>query len=309
MSYSFTEKKRIRKEFGHRADILPVPYLLATQVESYKSFLQSGVPAKGRANAGLHAALSSVFPIRSHSGNAEIAYVDYYFGEPAFDVRECQIRGLSYGAPLRVKMRLVIYDRDAPAGSKVVKDIREQDVYLGEIPLMTESGTFVINGTERVIVSQLHRSPGVFFDHDKGKTSSSKKILFSARIIPYRGSWLDFEFDQKDILYARIDRRRKIPASIILRALGYTNQNMLDIFFDHDEFRVDADGGLALTLVADRLKGTDAAFDIDINGENLIKTGKRITARHVRELVNAKVTSLPVPVDFVVGRVLAADVD
>jgi DNA-directed RNA polymerase subunit beta len=308
MSYSFTEKKRIRKEFGHRADILPVPYLLATQVESYKAFLQQGVPVKSRADAGLHAALSSVFPIRSHSGSAEIAYVDYHFGEPAFDVRECQIRGLSYGAPLRAKLRLVIYDREAPAGAKVVKDIREQDVYLGEIPLMTESGTFVINGTERVIVSQLHRSPGVFFDHDKGKTSSSKKILFSARVIPYRGSWLDFEFDQKDILYARIDRRRKIPASIILRALGYTNSDMLNIFFEHDEFRIDPEGGLALTLVADRLKGTDAAFDIDVEGENLIKTGKRITARHVRALVTAHVSSLPVPIDFITGRVLAEDV-
>ncbi|WP_407276119.1 DNA-directed RNA polymerase subunit beta [Halothiobacillus sp. DCM-1] len=309
MSYSFTEKKRIRKEFGRRAEILPVPYLLATQVESYKSFLQMGVGAKARRNEGLHAALSSVFPIRSHSGHAEIAYVDYHFGEPAFDVRECQIRGLSYGAPLRVKLRLVIYDREAPAGAKVVKDIREQDVYLGEIPLMTDSGTFVINGTERVIVSQLHRSPGVFFDHDKGKTSSSKKILFSARVIPYRGSWLDFEFDQKDILFARIDRRRKIPASIILRALGYTNEEMLNIFFEHDVFHVTAEGGLSLELVADRLKGTDAAFDIDLpSGENLIKTGKRITAKHVRELAKANLSQLPVPLDFIIGRVLAKDV-
>ncbi|MFO7581916.1 DNA-directed RNA polymerase subunit beta [Guyparkeria sp.] len=307
MSYSFTEKKRLRKDFGKRAEVLPVPYLLTTQVKSYEGFLQEGVNQKERRNIGLHAALSSVFPITSHSGNAEIDYVDYHFGEPAFDVRECQIRGLTYSAPLRVKLRLVIYDKEAPAGSKVVKDIREQDVYMGEIPLQTESGTFVVNGTERVIVSQLHRSPGVFFDHDKGKTSSSKKMLFSARVIPYRGSWLDFEFDQKDLVYVRIDRRRKIPASILLRALGYTNEEMLDIFFEHDEFRVDGET-LSLSLVPERLKGTDAAFDIEVDGETIVKAGKRITAKHVRDLNKAEIDSLPVPAEFVVGRTLAKDV-
>ncbi|MEC9482826.1 MAG: DNA-directed RNA polymerase subunit beta, partial [Halomonas sp.] len=307
MSYSFTEKKRIRKDFGKRAEVMPVPYLLTTQVKSYEGFLQQGVKQKERRNIGLHAALGSVFPIASHSGNAEIDYVDYHFGEPAFDVRECQIRGLTYSAPLRVKLRLVIYDKDAPAGSKVVKDIREQDVYMGEIPLQTESGTFVVNGTERVIVSQLHRSPGVFFDHDKGKSTSSKRMLFSARVIPYRGSWLDFEFDQKDLVYVRIDRRRKIPASILLRALGYNNEEMLDIFFEHDEFRIDGEN-LALTLVPERLKGTDAAFDIEVNGETIVKTGKRITAKHVRELKNAEIESLPVPAEFLIGRTLAKDV-
>ncbi|WP_322521221.1 DNA-directed RNA polymerase subunit beta [Guyparkeria halophila] len=307
MSYSFTEKKRIRKDFGKRAEVLPVPYLLTTQVKSYEGFLQQGVAQKERRNIGLHAALGSVFPIASHSGNAEIDYVDYHFGEPAFDVRECQIRGLTYSAPLRVKLRLVIYDKEAPAGSKVVKDIREQDVYMGEIPLQTESGTFVVNGTERVIVSQLHRSPGVFFDHDKGKTTTSKRMLFSARVIPYRGSWLDFEFDQKDLVYVRIDRRRKIPASILLRALGYNNEEMLDIFFEHDEFRVDGEE-LSLTLVPERLKGTDAAFDIEVDGETVVKTGKRITAKHVRDLNNAKIDSLPIPAEFVVGRTLAKDV-
>ncbi|HER19584.1 MAG TPA: DNA-directed RNA polymerase subunit beta, partial [Chromatiales bacterium] len=288
MSYSFTEKKRIRKDFGKRAEVLPVPYLLTTQVKSYEGFLQQGVKQKERRNIGLHAALGSVFPIASHSGNAEIDYVDYHFGEPAFDVRECQIRGLTYSAPLRVKLRLVIYDKEAPAGSKVVKDIREQDVYMGEIPLQTESGTFVVNGTERVIVSQLHRSPGVFFDHDKGKTTTSKRMLFSARVIPYRGSWLDFEFDQKDLVYVRIDRRRKIPASILLRALGYNNEEMLDIFFEHDEFRIDGEN-LSLALVPERLKGTDAAFDIEVDGETIVKAGKRITAKHVRDLNNAKI--------------------
>ncbi|HSH84864.1 MAG TPA: DNA-directed RNA polymerase subunit beta, partial [Guyparkeria sp.] len=307
MSYSFTEKKRIRKDFSNRAEILPVPYLLTTQVESYEGFLQRDVKQKARRNIGLHAALGSVFPIASHSGRAEIDYVDYHFGEPAFDVRECQIRGLTYSAPLRVKLRLVIYDKDAPAGSKVVKDIREQDVYMGEIPLQTESGTFVINGTERVIVSQLHRSPGVFFDHDKGKGSSSKRLLFSARVIPYRGSWLDFEFDQKDILYVRIDRRRKIPASILLRALGYTNEEMLDIFFEHDEFHVDGEN-LSLTLVPERLRGTDAGFDIEVDGEVLVKAGKRITARDVRALKKADIKSLPMPAESVIGRILAKDV-
>ncbi|MBN2872026.1 MAG: DNA-directed RNA polymerase subunit beta, partial [Halothiobacillaceae bacterium] len=307
MSYSFTEKKRIRKDFGKRAEVLPVPYLLTTQVKSYEGFLQQGVKQKERRNIGLHAALGSVFPIASHSGNAEIDYVDYHFGEPAFDVRECQIRGLTYSAPLRVKLRLVIYDKEAPAGSKVVKDIREQDVYMGEIPLQTESGTFVVNGTERVIVSQLHRSPGVFFDHDKGKTTTSKRMLFSARVIPYRGSWLDFEFDQKDLVYVRIDRRRKIPASILLRALGYNNEEMLDIFFEHDEFRIDGEN-LSLALVPERLKGTDAAFDIEVDGEAVVKTGKRITAKHVRELEKADIESLPVPAEFLVGRTLAKDV-
>ncbi|HHO70323.1 MAG TPA: DNA-directed RNA polymerase subunit beta [Halothiobacillus sp.] len=307
MSYSFTEKKRIRKYFGKQSEILRVPYLLATQVESYKRFLQNGIAASERSDIGLHAALSSVFPIQSHSGNAELQYVDYYLGEPAFDVKECQIRGLTYAAPLRVKLRLVIYDKDAPAGSKIIKDIREQDVYLGEIPLMTDSGTFVINGTERVIVSQLHRSPGVFFDHDKGKTSSTKRLLFSARIIPYRGSWLDFEFDQKDVLYARIDRRRKIPATILLRALGYTNEQILDIFFEHHDYRIEQ-GEFILALVPERLKGETATFDIKVGDQVIIESGRRITAKHVRELVKAGVDSLPVPMEYMVGQTLAKDV-
>ncbi|HHO81909.1 MAG TPA: DNA-directed RNA polymerase subunit beta [Halothiobacillus sp.] len=307
MSYSFTEKKRIRKDFGKRSEILSVPYLLATQVESYKRFLQDGIAASERSDIGLHAALSSVFPIQSHSGNAELQYVDYRLGEPAFDVKECQIRGLTYAAPLRTKMRLVIYDKDAPAGSKIVKDIREQDVYMGEIPLMTDSGTFVINGTERVIVSQLHRSPGVFFDHDKGKTSSTKRLLFSARVIPYRGSWLDFEFDQKDVLYARIDRRRKIPATILLRALGYTNEQILDIFFEHHEYRIEQ-GEFILKLVPERLKGENAAFDIKVGDQVIVESGRRITAKHVRELTKAGVDSLPVPLEYMVGQTLAKDV-
>ena len=200
MAYSFTEKKRIRKDFGKRSSILDVPYLLSIQLDSYRKFLQEEKSGEARDDIGLHAAFKTVFPIVSYSGNAALEYVSYRLGEPVFDVKECQVRGQTYAAPLRVKVRLIIYDKEASGTPKPVKDVREQEVYLGEMPLMTDNGTFVINGTERVIVSQLHRSPGVFFDHDKGKTHSSGKLLFNARIIPYRGSWLDFEFDPKDAL-------------------------------------------------------------------------------------------------------------
>jgi DNA-directed RNA polymerase beta subunit len=245
MAYSFTEKKRIRKDFGKRPSILDVPYLLSTQIESYRSFLQDHLVEDERADIGLHAAFRSVFPITSYSGNARLEYVNYRLGEPVFDVKECQLRGLTYAAPLRVKVRLVIFDKEASGSNKPVKDIREQEVYLGELPLMTDNGTFVVNGTERVIVSQLHRSPGVFFDHDRGKTHSSGKLLFSARVIPYRGSWLDFEFDPKDCVFARIDRRRKLPVTIILRALGYNEEEMLDMFFDKNEFQLEQEGNPA----------------------------------------------------------------
>jgi DNA-directed RNA polymerase subunit beta len=241
MSYSFTEKKRIRNNFVKSTEVLEVPYLLATQINSYAGFLQSGVSPEKRVDIGLHAAFSSVFPIESHSGYAVLEYVRYRLGEPTFDVRECQQRGATYAAPLRVLVRLIIYDKEAAANAKVVKDIREQEVYMGELPLMTDNGTFVINGTERVIVSQLHRSPGVFFDHDKGKTHSSGKLLFNARVIPYRGSWLDFEFDHKDCVYVRIDRRRKIPATILLRGLGYNNEEMINIFFETNKFTLSAE--------------------------------------------------------------------
>ncbi len=226
MVYSYTEKKRIRKDFGTRPQVLDIPYLLSIQLDSFDKFIEQDPEGQ----YGLEAAFRSVFPIQSYNGNSELQYVSYRLGEPVFDVKECQIRGVTYSKPLRVKLRLVIFDKDAPAGT--VKDIKEQEVYMGEIPLMTDNGTFVINGTERVIVSQLHRSPGVFFDSDKGKTHSSGKVLYNARVIPYRGSWLDFEFDPKDNLYVRIDRRRKLPASIILRALGKTSEEILDIFFE-----------------------------------------------------------------------------
>src|SRR5712672_2331636 len=285
MAYSFTEKKRIRKNFGKQPSILEVPYLLAIQLDSYRSFLQAEKPEELRGDVGLHAAFKSVFPISSYSGNASLEYVSYRLGEPVFDVKECQLRGLTYAAPLRVKVRLVVYDKEASTASKkVVKDIREQEVYLGEMPLMTDNGTFVVNGTERVIVSQLHRSPGVFFDHDRGKTHSAGKLLFSARIIPYRGSWLDFEFDPKDILYFRVDRRRKMPVTILLKAIGLNPEAILANFFVFDNFRL-MDSGAQMEFVADRLRGEIARFDItDKSGNVVVEKDKRITARHTRTL-------------------------
>ena len=228
MPYSYTEKKRIRKDFGTLSEVMSFPYLLAIQMDSYKKFTQQDIPLSERSDTGLQAAFKSVFPIVSYSGNAALEYVDYDLGLPVFDVEECQLRGVTYSCSLKVKVRLIIYDKEA--ANKTIKDIKEQEVYMGEIPLMTTNGTFVINGTERVIVSQLHRSPGVFFDHDKGKTHSSGKLLYSARVIPYRGSWLDFEFDPKDLVFVRIDRRRKLPATILLRALGYSSEEILDLF-------------------------------------------------------------------------------
>ena len=305
MAYSYTEKKRIRKDFGKQAKIIEVPELLAIQLDSYRQFLY-GSNGVVKMASGLDSAFQSVFPISSYSGNATLEYVASHLGEPPFDVKECLIRGLTYGAPLRVKIRLVIFDKEAKAGT--VKDIREQEVYMGEIPLMTENGTFIINGTERVIVSQLHRSPGVFFEHDKGKTHSSGKLLFSARIIPYRGSWLDFEFDPKDCVFVRIDRRRKLPVSILLRALGYTNEQMLDMFFQHNVVHAGAES-FELELVADRLRGETAAFDIvDNTGKTIVEAGRRITARHVAALQKTGVTRLAVPDEYLFEKVLAKSV-
>ncbi|MDP8098576.1 DNA-directed RNA polymerase subunit beta [Pasteurella atlantica] len=300
MTYSYSEKKRIRKSFGKRQQVLNVPYLLTIQLDSFDKFIQKDPEGQ----LGLEAAFRSVFPIVSNNGSTELQYVSYELGEPTFDVRECQIRGITYAAPLRVKLRLVTYDREAVAGT--VKDIKEQKVYMGEIPLMTNNGTFVINGTERVIVSQLHRSPGVFFDSDKGKTHSSGKVLYNARIIPYRGSWLDFEFDPKDNLFARIDRRRKLPATIILRALGYSTEEILNLFFDTITFKIE-DNKLLMTLVPERLRGETAAFDIEANGNVYVEAGRRITARHIRNLEKDNIAQIEVPVEYIVGKVTAKD--
>jgi DNA-directed RNA polymerase subunit beta len=336
MAYTFTEKKRIRKSFGKRQGILAVPPLLAIQTESYAQFLQllesralhaelsshsGGQVAGGRLlseeqertmidrhlkRAGLHAAFQSVFPIKSYAGHATLEYVYYYLGEPVFDVKECQLRGLTYAAPLRVRLRLRVMDKESPGASRVKRAI-EQEVYLGELPLMTENGTFIVNGTERVIVSQLHRSPGVIFDHDKGKTHSSGKLLFQARVIPYRGSWLDFEFDAKDCVFARIDRRRKLPVTILLRALGYSNPEILDLFFEKNILQLTKKGP-ELELVPERLRGETAMFEISAGGKVIVEEGRRITARHVRQLEEAGIKRLAVPLEYLEGRILAHDV-
>ncbi|MBW8371021.1 MAG: DNA-directed RNA polymerase subunit beta [Thiobacillus sp.] len=306
MAYTFTEKKRLRKSFASRTNTLPVPFLLATQLESYRAFLQEGRTRDERLNEGLQAAFTSIFPIESHSKNARLEYVSYNLGEPVFDIKECQQRGLTYCAPLRAKVRLVIMDKEA--SKPTIKEVKEQEVYMGEIPLMTPTGSFVINGTERVIVSQLHRSPGVFFEHDRGKTHSSGKLLFSARVIPYRGSWLDFEFDAKDILFFRVDRRRKMPVTILLKALGYTPATILDDFFSKDTFYINTQG-VQFELVPERLRGEIARFDICGKDDHVIvPKDKRITAKHIRELDAAGVKKWAVPAEFVVGRVLSHDV-
>src|SRR5690554_2572502 len=305
MTYSYTEKKRIRKDFSKLPSVMDVPYLLSIQLDSFRDFLQMEAAPGDRRETGLHAAFKSVFPIISYSGNAALEYVGYRLGEPAFDVKECVLRGVTYAVPLRVKVRLIIFDRES--ASKAIKDIKEQEVYMGEIPLMTENGTFVINGTERVIVSQLHRSPGVFFDHDRGKTHSSGKLLYSARVIPYRGSWLDFEFDPKDAVFVWIDRRRKLLVSILLRSLGYTSEQMLAMFFDTSKFKLGAET-CKLELVPSRLRGDIATFDIkDNEGKLIVEEGRRITARHIKQLEKAGINELEVPTEYLYGRVLAKD--
>ena len=302
MTYSFTEKKRIRKSFAKRASVLPVPFLLATQIESYAAFLQAEVSPEGRKNQGLQAAFTSIFPIQSHSGNARLDFVSFALSTPPFDVKECQQRGLTYAAPLRAKVRLTIMDKEAP--KPTVKEVKEQEVYMGEIPLMTDTGSFIINGTERVIVSQLHRSPGVFFEHDRGKTHSSGKLLFSARIIPYRGSWLDFEFDPKDYLYFRVDRRRKMPVTILLKAIGLTPEQILEQFFAFDTFHL-GKKTVQFEIVPERLRGEIARFDISAKGKLIVQKDKRITVKHVREMEAAGLKKVDVSEDFLLGRVLA----
>src|SRR5215813_898219 len=306
MAYSFTEKKRIRKSFAKRDNVLPVPFLLATQLDSYAGFLQAAVSPDNRKTEGLQAAFHSIFPISSQNGMARLEFNGFNLGDPPFDVKECQQRGLTYASPLRAKVRLVIMDREA--AKPTVKEVKEQEVYMGEIPLMTTTGSFVINGTERVIVSQLHRSPGVFFEHDRGKTHSSGKLLFSARIIPYRGSWLDFEFDPKDIVFFRVDRRRKMPVAILLKALGYTPERILKEFFDFDAFHIESNHVL-FEIVPERLRGEVARFDInDKSGKTIVAKDKRITVKHIRDMESAGIKKIEAPDEFIIGRTLAHDV-
>ncbi|MGJ8690723.1 MAG: DNA-directed RNA polymerase subunit beta [Gammaproteobacteria bacterium] len=308
MAYSYTEKKRIRKDFGKLPSAMDIPYLLSTQIDSFRQFTQADVSPTDRLEQGLHAAFKSVFPIVSYSGKAILEYVSYDLGKPAFDVKECQLRGITYSVSLRVKVRLILFDKEST--TQTIKDIKEQEVYMGEIPVMTDSGTFVINGTERVVVSQLHRSPGVFFDHDKGKTHSSGKLLYSARIIPYRGSWLDFEFDPKDMVYVRIDRRRKLPATVLLRALEFTSQEILGIFYENDTYKISSkESEILLDVVPSRLRGEVMNFPItDKKGELIVEEGRRITARHIRQMEKAKLTELKVTSEFLHGKSLAKDV-
>tara|TARA_B100001094_G_scaffold332964_1_gene407560 strand:- start:5828 stop:9865 length:4038 start_codon:yes stop_codon:yes gene_type:complete len=301
MDYSYSEKKRIRKHFGKRPQVLDIPYLLSIQIDSFGKFIEQDAAGEH----GIEAAFRSVFPIKSFAGSSELQYVSYKLGQPEFDVKECQIRGVTYASPLRVKLRLVIYDKDAAPGT--VKDVKEQEVYMGDIPLMTQNGTFVINGTERVIVSQLHRSPGVFFDHDRGKTHSSGKVLYNARVIPYRGSWLDFEFDAKDLLYTRIDRRRKLPVTILLRALDFSTQDIIDLFFETTDFKI-GKKSVQMDLVPERLRGETASFDIkNAKGDVIVEAGKRITARHIRTFEKQEITTLEVPLEYLEGKIAAKD--
>ena len=306
MPYSYAEKKRIRKDFGVREKVLEIPNLLAIQLDSYARFLSSKAEGWEDGEVGLEAAFRSVFPIESYTRSAALEYDSYDLGKPAFDVKECQVRGMTYSAPLRARVKLVIYDK-ATTKNRVVKEVREQIVYMGEIPLMTQNGTFITNGTERVIVSQLHRSPGVFFTHDKGKTHSSGKLLFSARIIPYRGSWLDFEFDPKDLLHVRIDRRRKLPITVLLRALDFSNEEMLELFFDTDRVKL-SKTQTKLELIPERLRGQSPGFDIlGKDGEVIVPEGKRVTARHVRELEKQGIKELVINDEFLLGRTIAKD--
>ena len=305
MSYSYTEKRRIRKNFGRLPKVMKLPKLIETQLESYTQFLQQHVEVGARENKGLEEVFQTLFPITSVSGNAALEYVSYELGKPGYTVQECLIQGLSYSAPLRIVVRLVIYDRDT--NFQEVKDVKEGEVFMGEVPLMTENGSFVINGTERVVVNQLHRSPGVFYDHDKGKTHSSGKVLYSARIIPYRGSWLDFEFDPKDNLFCRIDRRRKIPATIILKAMDMGTEEILQHFYEIDTVQIEK-AGINIELIPSRLRGQTLSVDLKIKSKVVVEANKRITARHVRELEQAKMTSLKVEDDFLIGKVLAKDV-
>ncbi len=309
IKYSHAEKKRFRKSFGRQADKMEIPNLLEIQLKSYRDFLKTDLDVDSYQKTGLHSAFTSVFPINSFSGNARLEYVSYRLGEPAFDVRECKLRGLTYSAPLRVKIRLVVLDKEASGETKPIKDIREQDVFMGEIPLMTDVGTFVINGTERVVVSQLHRSPGVIFEHDRGKTHSSGKLLYSARIIPYRGSWLDFEFDPKDCVFVRIDRRRKLPVSILLRSLGYDTETILDEFFESTSCHLKG-GEFHIDLIPARLRGEIALFDIIVpeTNEVIVEQGRRVTARHIKQMEKSNMQDLIVPRDYLIGKVLSKNI-
>ncbi len=304
---SFTGKKRIRKSFGRIPEAVQMPNLIEVQRASYEQFLQREVRPGERIDQGIEAVFKSVFPIKDFNERAVLEYVSYEFEPPKYDVEECIQRDMTYAAPLKVKLRLIVFETDEETGARSVKDIKEQDVYMGDIPLMTDKGTFTVNGTERVIVSQMHRSPGVFFDHDKGKTHSSGKLLFAARVIPYRGSWLDFEFDAKDIVYVRIDRRRKLPASTFLMALGMDGEEILKTFYDTVPYEKRGDTWVT-PYKPERWRGVKPEFDlVDADtGEVVAPAGTKISARAAKKL-GETVKSLSLASDALVTKYLAAD--
>ena len=304
MSFSYTEKKRVRRSFEKISSVMDLPNLLSTQLESYEAFLQKDTDSLKRKNQGLQAVINSIFPIESHNGNARMEFSFYELGEPIFDERECKLKGITYEASLHIRCNLFFIDKE----TEKLKEGKSQLVYLGTVPLMTNNGTFVINGTERVVVSQLHRSPGLFYDHDKGKSHSSGKVLYNARVIPYRGSWLDFEFDAKDLVYVRIDRRRKLFASILLKALGLTDQDILENFYETEVFKITAKNTFQLKLIPKRLMGRITPIDISHRGESILKKGERISARHIRKIEGAKIKSLEYEQENMEGLVLAKDI-
>ena len=304
MTFSYTEKKRIRRSFEKISSVMDLPNLLATQLESYEEFLQKDIDPLKRKVQGLQKVFDSIFPIQSHNGNARMEFSTYELGEPVFNERECKLKGITFEASLHINCNLFFLDKE----TEKLKEGKSQRVYMGTVPLMTDHGSFVINGTERVVVSQLHRSPGLFFDHDKGKSHSSGKVLYGARVIPYRGSWLDFEFDAKDLIFVRIDRRRKLHASILLKALEFTNQEILDHFYETEKFKIKPKKVFQLQLLPKRLIGKVTPIDIVIKGELVAKKGERISARHIRKIESAKVKTLDYSEDYMEGQVLAKDV-
>ncbi|MEZ4873377.1 MAG: hypothetical protein R2827_14295 [Bdellovibrionales bacterium] len=298
---------RLRHSFNRNEQLIEIPNLIELQKTSYEEFLQKDMDSDRRGEAGLNGVFKSIFPISDFNNTASLEFVSYSLETPKYDVEECRQRGMTYAAPLKVTLRLIVFDVDEETEAKSVRDVKEQEVYLGEIPLMTVNGSFIVNGTERVVVSQLHRSPGVFFDHDKGKNSASGKLIYSARVIPYRGSWLDFEFDQKDLIYVRIDRRRKFPATILLKALGYTTEQLLDFYYDIDVVRAGKDGKLYRDLEIERLQGQRALSDIvdPKTGEAYVKAGRRITRAVVKKIQASNLKEIEVSREDIVGKVVA----
>lgn len=311
MAQSYLGQKRLRKYYGKIREVLEMPNLIEVQKASYDLFLNSGDQPEPADGEGIKGVFQSVFPISDFNETATLEFVRYELEHPKYDVEECQQRDMTYSAPLKVTLRLIVFDVDEDTGAKSVKDIKEQDVFMGDMPLMTPNGTFIVNRTERVIVSQMHRSPGVFFDHDKGKTHSSGKLLFACRIIPYRGSWLDFEFDAKDIVFARIDRRRKLPVTTLLYALGLDQEGIMDAYYNTVDYTLEKNKGWVTKFFPERIRGTRPNMDIvdADSGEILFEAGKKVTPRAVKKLIDeGTVKNILVPFDNIVGRYVAKDI-